>query len=160
MNDYEGLNLPELLALLHDIVEPPAASWLPVTGGWWVLACWLLTALALCGLALRRRYQQNRYRRVALARVEEILAESAQPAAELVTLLKRTALAAYPRGQVAGLYGAAWRDFLIDASGDDPLVRETAAQIAAAAYDPSLSEAAAAPELAAGVRRWIRCHRA
>ena len=37
--------------------------------------------------------------------------ETAGP--EIATVLKRTALVAYPRQQVASLYGAAWADFLV-----------------------------------------------
>lgn len=160
MSEYEGLNLPELLARLHDIVEPEPVSWLPATSGWWVLAAWAVAVLILCGLALRRRFERNRYRRIALARVDEILADSAEPAAELAVLLKQTALAAYPRRRVAGLHGTAWRNFLIEAAKDDPLVRKTAPRLTAAAYDPSLSAAAADADFVAGIRRWIRCHRA
>ncbi len=160
MNDYEGLNLPELLARLHDIVEPDPISWLPVTSGWWLLAVWLSAVLALSALALRRRYQRNRYRRIALARVDEILAGSSQPVAELAILLKQTALAAYPRRRVAALHGSAWSDFLVEVTRQDPLVQRTAPKIVAAAYDPGLADSAANAEIADGVRRWIRRHRA
>jgi hypothetical protein len=71
------------------------------------------------------RWQQNRYRREAiaeLARHEENLRDAARRATALVAvaeLLKRTAITAFPREQVAGLTGAAWFAFL-DRTGPVP----------------------------------------
>ena len=34
MKEYERLNLPQLLDLMHDLVEPEAVAWTPQTVGW------------------------------------------------------------------------------------------------------------------------------
>ena len=99
---------PASLDLLHDIIVPAPVAWWPPAPGWYfVLAVLLGLALgfALCSL---RRYLRNAYRREALAAIRR-----ARPSAfELATLLKRAAITAYPREEVAGLTGQAWVDWL------------------------------------------------
>lgn len=157
---YEGLNLPQLLDLMHENVMPEPVSWLPGTDGWWVVLGWLLAVALLVALAVRRRWRRNRYRREALASLDAIASrsdlapqESARAVAEIV---KRAALAAFPRKDVAALHGDAWAQFLGDSSGNDRRVREAAGRLAAAAYRP---DANGVP-LIEPARRWVRRHRA
>lgn len=157
MNRFEGLSLPELLDLLHGIVVPAPPSWLPRTTGWGVLAAWSAT-LVLIGvvrwLVHRRR---NRYRRDALAELEAIVASDAAPsAAAIAALVKRTALAAYPRARVASLYGDDWAAFLRRSANDDPLVGAGVELMARAAYRVDVD----GRELVDAARQWIRLHRA
>jgi hypothetical protein len=160
VNRYDGLNLPQLMELMHGLVVPEPVPWLPSTPGWWVLAGWLV-AVALLGagrLALRRR--RNRYRREAAAELDTIEAQAdgdpAAAAAQISILLKRTALAAYSRDRVAALHGAAWARFLEESADGDPVVAAAAERFASAAYRPD----ADGRELVAPARRWIRVHRA
>ena len=157
---YEGLMLPQLLDLMHEIVWPEPVSWMPRTEGWWVVLGWLLAVALLVALTVRRRWRRNRYRREALAGLDAIASrpdlapqESARAVAETV---KRAALAAFPRKDVASLHGDAWARFLGDSSGNDRRVCEAAARLAAAAYHP---DADGAP-LIEPARRWVRRHRA
>jgi len=94
------------LAGLADIVTPPPVSWLPQTWGWAVLGAVLLVLLAWMLWRWRKRREANRYRREALSELSEI------PVAEIPALLKRTALAAWPRDKVAALSGEQWVAFL------------------------------------------------
>lgn len=160
MNGYEGLNLPQLMELMHGLVMPDPVSRLPVTSGWWVLFAWLLAVLinvVWYGLMRRRR---NRYRRDALAALRSIDGESElgpfEMAQRIALLLKRTALAAYPRSQVASLSGAEWAEFLIASANEDRQITEAAELLAGAAYRPD----ADGRKLSAPARRWIRKHRA
>lgn len=156
MNRFDGLSLSQLLDLLHEIVPPEAVSWLPQTSGWLILGAWL-AAIIVIGLrhwlALRRR---NRYRRVALAELDRIAGRADGTAADVALLVKRTALAAYPRERVASLSGAEWAAFLSSSTGDDPVVAGGAEPIASAAYR---ADAYSGP-LIEPARRWIRMHRA
>lgn len=117
MNPYEGLNLPELLNLMHPLVMPPPVSWAPQTPGWWILKGWLIGLVWVLGTGAYRKYRHNRYRREALAELERIAVRCEnQPdrcAGEIAELVKRTALAAFPREQVAGLFGQDWAAFLV-----------------------------------------------
>jgi hypothetical protein len=160
MNDYEGLNLPQLLELMHELVMPAPVSTLPEGPGWWILGSWLALALAILAKALIDRRRRNRYRREAMARLDQIEAGAvdnpAAVAAQVAVLLKQAALAAYPRADIAALYGEDWAQFLNESARNDPAVREASMQLATASYQPGADGLA----LISPARRWIRVHRA
>lgn len=120
--------MPNSISLqnLHDIVVPAPVPWLPPAPGWYALGLTLLLFLLWGTVVWYRHWQRNAYRRQALAelaRIENAL--DGDKAAHLLLprlpeLLKRTALAAYGRGEVASLSGKTWLDFL-DRSIDKPL---------------------------------------
>ncbi len=157
---YEGLNLPQLLDLMHEIVIPEHVPWVPQTDGWWVLLGWLFAVAGLCAIKYLQYRRRNRYRREALDALDGIRKTAADDpagsAAAVAALIKRTALAAWPRERVAALYGADWAEFLVRSAGDDPAVAKGAPRIARAAYDPASN----GPDLIEPARRWIRKHRA
>lgn len=160
MNEYEGLNLPQLLALMHDLVMPESVSWLPQTPGWWIVLGWFAAVLLLAVRQIIRLRRRSRYRRDALAELDSINAaagaDSSLAAQHIAAVLKRTALVAYPREDVAGLYGTEWARFLTESAGNDPQVARAAEDLAAAAYRPGVD-----PNILTGpARRWIRLHRA
>jgi hypothetical protein len=154
------LNLPELLDLMHGLVMPDPVPLLPVTPGWLILSGWLLAVSILAARYLSGLRRVNRYRREALAVLKTIDGESdlspAESAQRIAALLKRTALAAYPRQQVASLTGTDWAQFLKESTRNDQQVADAAELLAAAAYRPD----ADGRELSAPARRWIRLHRA
>ena len=156
MSQYDGLSLSQLIDLMHDIVPPEPVSLLPTTVGWWLLTGWLL-ALGLIALGHRvATYRANRYRREALRALDALARQEAGASQAVAVLLKRTALGAYPRHEVAALQGAAWAEFLCYSSDNDPEVRAAASALAQAAYRPPVSD----PRLLAAARRWIEVHRA
>jgi hypothetical protein len=160
VSQYEGLNLPQLMELMQGLSEPDPVSWMPETPGWWILLAWFAAALVVCvrHIALRRR--ASLYRRRAEKALGAIAANAvADPTAAAIsisTLLKHTALTAYPRVEVASLHGDAWARFLCESSNNDPAVVKAAGLFAHAAYRPD----ADGNELVAPARRWIRVHRA
>lgn len=160
MSGYEGLNLPELLELMHGIVMPEPVSRFPEGPGWWILGAWLLAVSLLVTRHLLQRRRRSRYRREAAALLAEIesWADSDPPgaAAEIAVLLKQTALAAYPRERVAALSGDGWARFLCETARDDAEVVQVSQQLAGAAYDPR----ADGTQMLRGARRWIRAHHA
>jgi len=158
VNEYEGLNLPQLMDLLHDLARAEPVAWLPQTAGWWVVIGWLLLIGVLAAGCAYARWRRNHYRREAIGLLEAIEtgagAASAGPA--IASVLKRTALVAYPRQQVASLHGAAWADFLRASCDHDPTVERAAADLAGAAYHRDTDGEA----LVAVARRWVQVHRA
>lgn len=144
----EFVNLVELLGRLIEPAAPDPVSLAPQTAGWWVLGALVLTTLAY-GLWLGwLHWRENAYRRVALA---ELDSAGNDPAA-IATILRRTALAAYPRREVAGLAGPEWVAFL-NATGDFPEALGPA--LIRAPYAPGV----AAVDLRGAASRWIRRHR-
>lgn len=100
---------------LHDFYQPPPPSWTPHTAGWYVVFGLLFLIVAWAMWRIFARWKRNRYRREALRDLE-----SADICA-IPVLVKRTALAAWPREQVASLTGEPWLQFLeVHGSGSFP----------------------------------------
>lgn len=142
------VNLVELLDKLAEPPMPEPVSLAPQTAGWWVLGAVLLLSLAYGLWRLWLHWRADAYRRAALHR----LRKAGQDPALIATILRRAALAAYPRREVAGLAGTDWVAFL-RATGSFP-----------EAAGPALIRAPYAPVGEAGVlrkaaERWIRTHR-
>jgi hypothetical protein len=154
-----GDNLVDLLAQLGDIAAPPPVSMLPATWGWAVLAALVLALLALGLRVWLRHYRATAYRRAALAELRghapALTANDPVALARLATLLRRTALAAFPRPEVATLAGPDWLAFLARTGAD---FGPAGPALAAAPYTtpPAFDGAAAL----AAARRWIRHHHA
>jgi hypothetical protein len=128
---------------LHDIVLPPTPPLWPPGDGFWV-------ALLLLGLALvvgwrwRRHWQRrNAYRVAGLG-----LLAQAQTVYDVSVVLKRVALAAWPREQVASLHGTEWVRFL----------NRTCRRCRFAEDDLGQPDAAVGRALRDHAERWIRGH--
>jgi Ca-activated chloride channel family protein len=76
--------------------------------------------------------------------------------AALASLARRTALAAFPREQVASLTGSAWLSFLDRTGGGHDFSHGSGRSLEISAYRQSPTDPKA---LIAVVRRWIRSHR-
>lgn len=98
---------------LHDFYQPPAPAWTPQTVGWYVLFVIVEILVLWTAVHQMRKWFANRYRRAALRQLDLVSAN------EFSALLKRTALAAWPRERVASLSGAEWLKFLNEAAGDE-----------------------------------------
>ena len=107
---------PASLQNLHDIVVPQPVPFWPPAPGWYVVLG--LALLLVLRLVIRSvvRFRRNAYRRAALAELNT-LPDSSAVAQQVAALLKRTALAAFPREQVASLTGSSWLDWLTETSG-------------------------------------------
>ena len=145
---------PAELEGMRGIRLPEPVSYAPQTVGWWILFAILALLLAVAIWYAVRRYRRNAYRRLALARLASV------PLANLPTLVKRTALDAYPRTDVASLADDEWLAFL-DASYGGRGFREGPGRVLPAlAYDAPDVPPADAEALVSLVERWIRTHRA
>lgn len=146
----EPVNLIGLIDGLIEPPPPPPVSMMPQTWGWAVLA----VALAVLAGWLIWRWiahrRANAYRRAALAELDR----AGSDAAEIAAILRRAALAGYPRAQVAGLTGADWLEFLNQTGGDFDAA--TGAALLAAPYR---GDAAADPAVRKAAEGWIRRHR-
>ncbi|MDW6022885.1 DUF4381 domain-containing protein [Mesorhizobium sp. BAC0120] len=115
---------------LADITLPPPVPWWPQTWGWAVLALFLLALAALALWRWLHHRRVNRYRREALAELALLERQIDRPEQRsaavraLPELLKRVALAAWPRGEVASLTGERWVEFLKDNAGGAPVPAE------------------------------------
>ena len=151
--NLEGLNLVELLDLLDPPPEPVRVAMTPQTSGWIVLGLVAVSLLAWGAVTLLRRYRSNAYRRAAVAELNALAHDGEDPA-QIAVLLRRTALAAYPRGQVASLHGDDWLQFLDGHFPGDGFCKGPGRVLAAAPWRP----VAADPALTALARDWMLTH--
>ncbi len=160
--DLAGLDLIELLDRLEPLAEPAPISLWPQTEAWaWVGLAVLLGLIWLARRGMVRR-RARAYRRMALA---EIAAARSSPAT-IAEILRRTALVAYPRSEVAGLYGDDWLAFLdktgpLPRSGLATNFREGPGRCLARAPYSRTSEAVQDDhrQMVALANRWVRHHR-
>ena len=106
------------LAGMQEIPLPGPVSYLPQTIGWYVLFALVLAGVVWLMWRWYRHYQANRYRTVALHRLQHIahdLQDAGKRAAALAmlpVLVKRTTLVFSARETVAALSGDRWLKFL------------------------------------------------
>ena len=160
---------PASLDNLNDVLLPPDISWWPLAAGWYVLGGLLLCGLIWWGIHWYRNWKTNTYRRSALQALDQLeldlknTEEREAGLRQIPALLKRTALSAFPRKQVASLTGADWIGFL-NSCTRTPLFAEPEARTlqelsytrgSLDAIDRSRTEA-----LVITCRLWIRQHKA
>lgn len=149
--ELKGKTLVDLLDLLEEVPPPPPVSLLPQTPSWLILGLLILAGALYVVYRLRARYRAEAYRQAALAELDRAATEPAHIAA----VLRRTALAAFPRDQVAGLYGDDWLRFLDQSFPGSGFVDGPGRDLTQAAYrDTPTSE-----PLGALARDWIRRHK-
>ncbi len=146
------VTLVDLLDRLIPMADPEPVSMVPQTAGWAVLAVLLAGVLSYGGWRIWHRFRANAYRRAALQALDRA---GGNPKA-LASLLRRTALAAYPRRDVAALTGDDWLHFLDETSGIKEFSSGAGQALARAPYQRF---SAPSPEAAALARFWIRRHR-
>ena len=105
---------PASLDNLSDIAIPPPVSWWPLAPGWWVVTGIAVVVIAVAAWKVWLRWQTSAYRRAALDELGK-----AKKVSAIAELLKRTALAAFPRTDVASLSGPTWCQWLSDTMGKE-----------------------------------------
>lgn len=152
------------LRTMRDIVSPAPISWLPQTSGWGLVAGVILALLATWVFMALRRHRRNAYRREALRILETIEADMAAPERridglrKISALLKRTALAAWPRQSVAAITEDRWTSFLqVSANGEEEKSLTSALGLEYRAAGEAMSNEAC-DKVIADARRWIEKH--
>jgi uncharacterized protein DUF4381 len=159
---------PTSLERLHDIIVAPAVPWWPPAPGWYWLLGFVFVIILILALRFLLRWQQNCYRREALAelaRMETVLGNPAQKGGAVTRfaeLLKRAALSAWPREKVASLTGSTWLAFLDHTGRTKSFTEGLGALLGQVPYDPHLADGlteAQLRELAGCIRDWLKHHR-
>lgn len=139
---------------LHDVVLPEAVSYFPTTAPWLVVFLVLFALLATGLVSWVRHERRNRYRKKALARLDDLWTRRAYR--EIPALLKQTTLVFRDRGEVASLTGDAWLRFLDRSYGGDGFTRGPGRVLPELAYgrDVELDQ----EDFLELIRDWIRTH--
>lgn len=141
------------LAALRPLHPPAPIDWWPPAPGWWLLAAVLLLLSALAWWYQRR----TALRRAALGelrRLERNEPDATRLATGVNQLLRRVALARFPRRQVAALSGDAWLRFLDAHAGGTEFSSGPGKVLATAPFAPVCQLERTA--LLALARQWIR----
>ncbi len=152
-------NAPDPLQELRDVHLPDPISWWPPAFGWWMIVAALLVLVGLV-IWVRAYRQRTRPRRLALAQLQEVKQQYATHADEQLTmtrlsdLLRRVAIAVFPRSHVAGLSGRSWLQFL-DQTGHTTQFSDGPGQCLITGPYQSHGSASAA-ELIPLIERWIQ----
>lgn len=107
------------LKALHDIHLPDAIGWWPLAPGWYFVIFLSFFVCLICCFYVAQWRRQGLAKREALRLLatyienyENKVAGTQQSTASVNELLRRVALAYYPRTEVAGLSGEDWINFL------------------------------------------------
>lgn len=149
------------VAGLIDIPLPREVSLWPETWASRIAVVVLFAAIVVAAWQSIRHYRVNRYRREALAEFQRMVDANATPGqllAQLSVLLRRTALAAFPREQVASLAGSAWLSFLDRTSDGSQFSSGIGHLLGNAPYQPTPPGDTELRALTALVRQWITGH--
>lgn len=160
---------PASLQNLNDIFRPAEIGWWPLATGWYVLLALLCVLAVWLVFHIYTRWIKNQYRREALSQLKQLESGFQNPAnrdvslRQIPSLLKRTAITAYPREQVASLTGKPWFAFL-NATQKTPAFNSansaTLEKIAYSADSLTTVDTASALALISASRYWLRQHRA
>jgi hypothetical protein len=142
-----------VLPKLHDYYQPAPPTWTPQTPGWYMLFALVGLSLLFLALHLLRNWLANRYRREALRELATI------PPDQLSSLLKRTALAVWPREEVASLSGEPWLRFLDTTASSELFHNNEGRRIEEIALHPSAISIEEEQTLRTAAAEWIRSHR-
>ncbi len=151
------MNEPLQLRDIHPAADP---SWWPPAPGWWLLTVLLLVGLVVLGRLAWRRYRVWRRQRQILAELERARAafqshgDPTRLAGELSMLLRRAALAGWPREQIAGLHGQPWLAFLDRTGGEGKFQDGPGRVLVSAPYAPRAE--LRSEELCALVADWLK----
>jgi hypothetical protein len=144
-----------VLQNLAPLREPSAISWWPPAPGWWLLAVLITSGLIALSVVMWRRYRANRYRRVALHMLGDLIARQQTTIEQINRLIKSASLVHWPANQVAHLHGSDWIDFLCHSTRKS--LPEGAFEPLKRVYqDP---QAQADDALINATRQWIKHHR-
>lgn len=166
---------PASLQNLNDILMPAEISWWPLASAWYFLLALLFVLSIWLVMYLHANWIKNQYRREALLQlqllgnvieneIESGIEETGNRDASLrqiPSLLKRTAVSAYPREQVASLTGKQWSEFL-NASLKNPAFNAgnsaTLEKIAYSVGSLNTVDKESALALIAACRYWLQHH--
>ena len=140
---------PGNLNRLQDIVMPDPAPWWPLAPGWYVVGAIILAAVTYVSVRAVRKYRANAYRRAGLASLESTTTD-----AEVSSVMKRVAMVAFGRNEVASLSGVPWCEWL-EHHGGPPMGEAQRAALVGGIYGEDRSSGSSLKAYAAS---WIQSH--
>ncbi len=119
----------------------PVSIW-PLAPGWWIVGGLTLAIIILATHFILSRWRKRRYRRQALSTLRRVVkayeahGNKKQFAHDCNRLLKKVALQAYPRQDIANLNGDQWLVFLSKSSGNAQFSHSEGAALGSDRFKP------------------------
>lgn len=144
---------------LKDIHLPTVIGFWPPAAGWWLLLAGMGLLLCLAYWLIRRLRRRSAFK--AASKILMDLRGKKQEdrlatLTELSALLRRVAISAAPRTDVASLNGAAWLAYLDQGLDDQPFSNGAGRCLAQAPYRPMPPTAAELEALLSLCERWLK----
>lgn len=154
---------PASLQNLNDIMAPGPLPWWPPAPGWYAVAAVVFVLAVWAIVRFLSKWRANAYRREALRHCAAIQSSGDEQLRQLPTVLKRTALSAWPRKQVASLSGREWHVFLDRTASTNLFTDGAGALLDRLAYPGKSEKPLTAEELSRLFEAcffWLRHHQA
>ena len=154
--------MPDPLAGLRPNALPDPVGLWPPAPGWWLVGVLILIALVYAGLWLYRLWRKNRYRKQALKEAEKLFNNYLQHqderrfAHDCNRLLKKVALHAYPKQDIASLSGQNWLEFLATTGNNNVFLDDSGEALGDQRFNPDWTPNVSA--LKNLTLNWIRKH--
>lgn len=142
---------------LGELYEPSPVQFTFETVGWPILGALVIVVLLIIAFYSYRNYRRNQYRREAL-RVLEGISRPDQVLA-IFMVLKKTAIHAFGREEVAGLSGIEWLKFL-ERTGKNVQIIDQEKQVESSLYRSEPLPVDAQHQILSNAKKWIRTHAA
>ena len=165
IHEFLGSQSIDPLENLRDVQMPAILNRWELAPGWWFLSLLLTFFVFFLFWLFVKTWRNNKYRREALIELEAIDLRRQKTGDELVflqesqTLLKRVALTAFPREDVAQLTDLEWINFLGKSSKtsrfEDPVVEALIDDV----YREKLEQPLNYHEIKVLLRFWIKNHK-
>lgn len=153
------MNTPNLSQLADIHLPPPVSLW-PLAPGWYFLALLFIGCCLLMTYILCRYWQRHRLRKHILQHINllhktyEEQPTATRIIADISILLRRAALAVFPRQQIASLQGEAWLQFLNDTGKTTEFTKPHGRLLITAAYQKE--HHADLTPLFSACRHWVK----
>lgn len=147
----------DLISQLRDIHYPPKIPLWPLALGWYFVIAIILLSIFIAGYFGFKYLTKRRLRKIVLQRLDELQNQQHTQhhiAEELSMLLRRAALAIYPRQEVAGLYGEKWLSFLDKTSMSTEFTQGDGRLLISCPYQEKNTELT--PELFHLIKNWVK----
>lgn len=151
---------PGDLANMADLALPEPISFWPPAAGLWIVGGAAAALLAVAGWRALRRYRADAYLRRATAEIDTAAGGDTETSAEAISsILKRAAIVAYGREEVAALTGPGWAAFITRTTPADAETTALAARLASLLTPSATASATGKSALVAQAKAWLRGQR-
>ncbi len=156
------MNPQNPLDKLRNIHLPDDISLWPPAPGWWILLLLIICLLIWTIWVLWKKHQQKRLFRLSIASVNalELAFDKHQDSLLLVkqysSLIRRIALARFPRQQIASLTGKSWLTFLDKSAGMNLFNSEAGKLLINGPYQKTDKSIQHIDELKLAIHHWIK----